>query len=174
MISPDIRRPSERVGVALTLTIQAAGNFVRSVSQLSATLWCPLVKQDEVEEVLGQVGQPLVVGTVALELLDVGHHDIRGIDVAAVGFGTADLCWLWVLRTRQHLALAVEHAGLGRVEVAQQLRGDTSSWATTSTRRAFRANGASVMRPDLPQPTGRTMPASRWFSMSSKYSMIAA
>lgn len=47
--------------------------------------------------------------------------------------------------------------------------------ATTSARRALNANGAIVMHPDFPQPTGSTMPTSRCSRrLSAAYARRAA
>lgn len=51
--------------------------------------------------------------------------------IRAVAPGSVDLGRLGVLRPWQHLALAVEHARIGRVEVAQQLRGNAQPRAMT-------------------------------------------
>ena len=80
------------------------------------------VEEDEVEEVARQILKPAIF--LALELLDVGKHNIGFLKVGKIGRYASDFGGLGIRLALQDAALVVEHIPMGRIEVVVKLLGD--------------------------------------------------
>jgi len=80
------------------------------------------VEQDEVKEVVRQVLEPAVF--LALELLDVGQHNVGFLKVGPVSHLAPDFGGLGIGLAVQDAAFDVEHVRARRIEVIKKLFGD--------------------------------------------------
>ena len=81
------------------------------------------VKNDEVEEIIGQLLKP-AVASATLKLLNVGNDDVCLFEVVHVAGVAPNLNGLGIGGTREHSAFLIEHLPVRRVKVCGELGGD--------------------------------------------------
>ena len=118
------------------------------------------VHKNEVEEIGFEVVEPTIF--LSRDLMNVGYGQVAIAQVVHID-STArnNRCFGEFLARCQYAATFVEIGLAAAPQVVAKLAPDALPGAMTSTRRAVSANGAIAIKPDLPQPTGKTMPTSR-------------